>query len=168
LTKPDIALLQITAAVEQGVPAGVVLADAAYGNDSKFRNGLEALGVQYALGVQSTTTVWPAGSLPLAPQRYRGRGRPPKLLRRDAAHQPLAVRELALRLSPAAYRTVTWREGSAGMMRSRFAAVRVRAAHRDYWRAVPQPRTVVAHRMAQSQRRTCQVLAGQSPGHHAA
>ena len=137
LTKPDIALLQITAAVEQGVPAGVVLADAAYGNDSKFRNGLEALGLQYALGVQRTTTVWPAGSLPLAPQRYRGRGRPPKLLRRDAAHQPLAVRELALRLSPAAYRTVTWREGSAGMMRSRFAAVRVRAAHRDYWRAVP-------------------------------
>jgi SRSO17 transposase len=57
LTKPDIALLQITAAVEQGVPAGVVLTDAAYGNDSKFRHGLEALGLQYALGVQSTTTV---------------------------------------------------------------------------------------------------------------
>jgi SRSO17 transposase len=66
LTKPEIALRQITAAVAQGVPAGVVLADAAYGNDSKFRNGLEALGLQYALGVQSTTTVWPAGSLPLA------------------------------------------------------------------------------------------------------
>jgi SRSO17 transposase len=49
----------------------------------------------------------------------------------------VAVRELALRLSPAAYRTVTWREGSAGLMRSRFAAVRVRAAHRDYWQAVP-------------------------------
>src|ERR1700748_3628783 len=64
-------------------------------------------------------------------------GGPPKLLRRDAAHQPLAVRELALRLAPAAYRTVTWREGSAGMMRSRFAAVGVRAAHRDYWQAVP-------------------------------
>jgi SRSO17 transposase len=86
--------------------------------------------------VQSTTTVWPAGSLPLAPQRYCGRGRPPRLLRRDASHQPLAVRELALRLSPTAYRTVTWREGSAGLMRSRFAAVRVRAAHRDYWQAV--------------------------------
>jgi SRSO17 transposase len=137
LPKPELALEQITAAVEQGVPEGVVLADAAYGNDSKFRNRLEALGLKYALGVQSTTTVWPADSMPLAPPPYRGCGRRPKLLRRDAAHQPLAVRELALRLSPAVYRTVTWREGTAGMMRSRFAAVRVRAAHRDYWRTVP-------------------------------
>jgi SRSO17 transposase len=46
LTKPEIALEQITAAVEQGVPAGVVLADAGYGNDSKFREGLAALGVE--------------------------------------------------------------------------------------------------------------------------
>jgi SRSO17 transposase len=116
---------------------GVVLADAAYGNDSKFRNGLEALGLQYALAVQSTTSVWPEGSLPLGPRAYRGRGRPPKLLRRDSAHKPLAVRELAMRLSPAVYRTVSWRQGTAGTMRSRFAALRVRAAHRDYWQAVP-------------------------------
>jgi SRSO17 transposase len=131
LTKPEIAMRQITAAVEQGVPVGVVLADAAYGNDHKFRNEVEAL------GVQSTTTVWPEGSGPLAPPRYRGCGRAPKLLRRDGAHQPLAVRELALRLAPTAWRTVSWREGTAGMMRSRFAAVRVRAAHRDYEQAVP-------------------------------
>ena len=137
LTKPDLALLQITAAVEQGVPGGVVLADAAYGNDHKFRNGLEALGLQYVLGVQSTTTVWPEGSGPLAPPAYRGRGRPPTLLRRDATHQPLAAGKLALQLAPAVYRRVSWREGSGGMMRSRFAAVRVRVAHRDYWRAIP-------------------------------
>jgi SRSO17 transposase len=137
LTKPEIALEQITAAVEQGVPAGVVLADAAYGNDSQFRQGLEALGLEYIVGVQSTTTVWPEGNMPLAPPAYRGRGRPPRLLRRDAAHQPLAVGELALRLAPTVWRTVSWREGTAGMMRSRFAAVRVCAAHRDYWRTVP-------------------------------
>src|SRR5690242_21260928 len=59
LPKPEIALEQVTAAVEQGVPVGVVLADAAYGNDSKFRQGLEALGLQYVLGIQSTTTVGP-------------------------------------------------------------------------------------------------------------
>src|SRR5215469_13743745 len=116
------------AAVEQGV----VLADAAYGNDTKFREGLETLGLKYAVGVQSTTTVWPEGNMPLAAPAYRGCGRPPKLLRRDAAHQPLAVGELALRLGSTAWRTVSWREGSAGMMRSRFAALRVRGAHRDY------------------------------------
>ena len=137
MTKPDIALTQITAAVEQGVPVGEVLADAACSDDSKFRNGLEALGLQYVLGIQSTTTVWPEGSVPLAPRPYRGRGRPPKLLRRDPSHKPLAVRELALRLSPTVCRMVTWREGNAGMMRSRFTAVRVRAAHRDYWSSAP-------------------------------
>jgi SRSO17 transposase len=138
LTKPEIALRQITAAVEQGVPVGVVLADAAYGNDSKFRNGLETLGLQYVLGIQSTTTVWPEGGMPRQAPPYRGHGRPPRLRRRDGAHQqPLAVGKLALQLSPARYRTVTWREGSAGMMRSRFAAVRVRVAHRDYGRALP-------------------------------
>jgi SRSO17 transposase len=137
LTKPAIAMRQITAAVKQGVPVGVVLADAAYGNDSKFRNGLEALGLQYALGVQSTTTVWPEGSLPLAPPPSRSCGRPRKLLRRATSQKPLAVRELALRLAPTAYRTVSWREGTAGMLRSRFAAVRVRAAHRDAGQTVP-------------------------------
>jgi SRSO17 transposase len=137
LTKPEIAMRQITAAVKQGVPVGVVRADAAYGNDSKFRNGLEALGLQYALGVQSTTTVWPEGSLPLAPPPSRSCGRPRKLLRRATSQKPRAVRALALRLAPTAYRTVSWREGAAGMLRSRFAAVRVRTAHRSYRQAVP-------------------------------
>jgi len=74
LTKPDIALTQITAAVEQGVPVGEVLADAACSDDSKFRNGLEALGLQYVLGIQRTTAVWPEDSVPLQPYPYQGRG----------------------------------------------------------------------------------------------
>ena len=57
LTKPELALGQITAAVEQGVPVGVVLADAAYGNDSKFRQGLAALGLEYALGSMATGSI---------------------------------------------------------------------------------------------------------------
>jgi SRSO17 transposase len=66
LPKPETALAQITATVEPGVPGGVVLADAAYSNDSKFRQRLEALGLEYLLGVQSTITVWPEGTGPLA------------------------------------------------------------------------------------------------------
>jgi hypothetical protein len=38
----------------------------------------------------------------------------------------------------ARYRTVAWREGSAGTLRSRFAALRVRPAHRDILRATPR------------------------------
>src|SRR5579872_53881 len=71
LPKPEIALEQLTAAVEQGGPVGVVLADGAYGNDSKFRQGLEALGLQYVLGVQRTTTVWPEDRRPRVPAPYR-------------------------------------------------------------------------------------------------
>jgi len=62
-------------------------------------------------------------------------GRPPKLLRRDESHQPLSVKELALCLSPIDLRRVSWREGTRGTMRSRFAALRVRVAHRDYARS---------------------------------
>src|SRR5205807_9865508 len=36
-------------------------------------------------------------------------------------------------------RIVSWREGTRGVMRSRFAALRVRPAHRDYWRKEPHP-----------------------------
>jgi len=36
-TKPEIALAEIKRARERGVPEGVVLADAGYGNDTQFR-----------------------------------------------------------------------------------------------------------------------------------
>ena len=51
--------------------------------------------------------------------------------RRDAEHQPVKVEDLALGLPASAWKTVTWREGSAGQLTSRFARLRVRAAHRD-------------------------------------
>jgi SRSO17 transposase len=66
-------------------------------------------------------------------------GRPPRLLRRDKQHQPLTAKELALCLSATDLRRVSWREGTSGMMHSRFVALRVRAAHRDYWRKEPHP-----------------------------
>lgn len=37
------------------------------------------------------------------------------------------------------WRHVTWRTGADGELCSRFARVRVRPAHRDYWRAQPWP-----------------------------
>jgi SRSO17 transposase len=36
------------------------------------------------------------------------------------------------------WQTISWREGSAGALSSRVARVRVRAAHRDEWRAAPR------------------------------
>jgi hypothetical protein len=46
---------------------------------------------------------------------------------------------LALGLPPSAWKEVGWRQGCEGTLRSRFAAVRVRPAHRDYKRTEPYP-----------------------------
>jgi SRSO17 transposase len=138
-TKPEMALAQIKQALADGVRRGVVVADAAFGNDTKFRDGLTELKLQYAVGINPTTTVWPEGTGPLPPPAYAGMGRPPKRWRRSEKHQPLSVKELALALAQSKFRAVKWREGSRGQMRSRFCALRVRAAHRDYLREEPRP-----------------------------
>jgi SRSO17 transposase len=131
-TKPEIALEQITAACAAGLPHGVVLMDAGYGNNSELRADITALGLTYVAGILSTTTVWAPGTGPLPAKAWTGRGRPPKLLQRDSEHQPISVKELALSLPKCAWRSIKWREGSAEWLSSRFARIRVRAAHHDY------------------------------------
>src|SRR3954451_10610649 len=79
------------------------------------------------------------GCAPLPPKPWSGRGRPPKLIRRDNEHQPISVKALALALEQAAWSETAWREGAVDRLTSRFARVRVRAAHRDYWLGEPRP-----------------------------
>ena len=138
-TKPAIALAQIHAAVKQDVPQAPVLADAGYGTDTRFREEITELGLRYIVGIMSSVSVWRPGQAPLAKRKWKGTGRPTKLLRRDQDHQPLAVKALALSLPTSAWKTITWRQGTKQNLRSRFAAVRVRPAHRDYWRNEPHP-----------------------------
>jgi SRSO17 transposase len=136
-TKPQIALEQIRRALADGLPPGVVLGDAAYGVDTDFRTALTASSVSYVLGVPSTLGVWPPGCGPLPPKPGSGKGRRPTLQRRDDAHQPVSAKDLALTLPASAWQTVSWRAGSQGELSGRFAAVRVRSSHRDYWRSEP-------------------------------
>ena len=138
-TKPEIALQQIRKAVEQEIAVGVVLADAGSGNGTPFRTTLTQLGLTYVVGIESSTTVWAPGQQPLpAPPRKPGRGATPKRLQRDADHQPISVKQLALGLPSSAWKDIVWRPGSQETLRSRFAAVRVRPAHRDEKRTVPR------------------------------
>lgn len=138
-TKPEIALDQIRAAAEAGLPPGVILMDAGYGTDTRLRTSIAALGFRYIAGILSNTSVWAHGREPLPPKPWSGRGRPPKLMRRDGEHQPTLVKALALALAPEMWTEISWREGTAGRLTSRFARVRVRAAHRDYWLGEPRP-----------------------------
>jgi SRSO17 transposase len=136
-TKPQIALDQIRQAVEEDIPRGVVVADAGYRNDGQFRSGITGLGLKYVVGVQSSITVWKPGTEPLPPLPRKPMGRPSRLLRRDKDHQPVSAKELALSLPKDSWTSVNWRQGTRQKLRSRFAAVRVRPAHRDYWQAEP-------------------------------
>jgi SRSO17 transposase len=138
-TKPAIALQQMRAAIEQGVPQAPVVADAGYGTDTQFREALGELGLPYVVGIMSSVSIWKPGQAPLSKAKWKGMGRPTKLLRRDSRHQPIAVKELAHSLSASAWKTVTWRPGTKQSLRSRFAAVRVRPGHLDYWRSEPHP-----------------------------
>jgi SRSO17 transposase len=139
-TKIEIALDQIRAAAAAGLPRGVVLIDAGYGPHSDLRSAITALGLPYAVGILSNTTVWPPGTGPLPPKPYTpGRGSPTKLLRRDAEHRPVSIKDLAFSLPARAWRTITWREGTNEPLRSRFARLRIHIAHRDFERSEPWP-----------------------------
>jgi SRSO17 transposase len=138
-TKPQIALDQIKRARERGVPTGVVLADAGYGNDTKFREQLTDWQMSYVAGIQSSVTVWRPGEHPKPAPKRKGMGRPPKLLQRDPEHQPVTVKDLALSLPMDVWKNISWRQGVRKKLASRFTALRVRPAHRDYWRAEPHP-----------------------------
>jgi SRSO17 transposase len=80
-TKPEIALGLLKQACGAGVPRGMVLADAGYGSDTKFRDEVTALGFQYVMGIGPGATAWAPGTAPLPPKEWTGKGRPPTRLR---------------------------------------------------------------------------------------
>ena len=137
-TKPEIALAQIRAALAQGVPTGVVLADAGYGHSSGFRDQLAQLALDYIVGVQGTLSIWPPDMTPV--RKEAGRGPRPTRVRRGGDDAPVVkVRDLAVELPAKSWQTVRWREGVAQPLSSRFAAVRVRPAQGDNRRSEPRP-----------------------------
>src|SRR6266705_5422018 len=116
-TKPVIALGQIRQALADGVTTAPVLADAAYGDETKFREQLSELGLPYVVGVRGRTTVWRPGETPLPAKPGSGLGRPRKLLRRDRKHQPVSVQQVALSLPAKDWRAVSWRQGTKQKLR---------------------------------------------------
>lgn len=138
-TKWQVAIEQIRRLREEGLPPAPGVADAGYGVITEFRDHLTVMHVPYVVGTTGETSVWPPDRGPRRPKPSRRRGRPQTRLQRSARHQPMSVNRLAMRLPSAAWRTVTWREGTRGAVRSRFARLRVRPAHRDERRAEPRP-----------------------------
>jgi hypothetical protein len=105
-TKPQIALAQLRAALVACVAPGVVLMDASYGTNSALRAGIGALALTYVAAILPTVKVRAVAD----------------------PDERVSAKELALGLPKHAWRTITWRDGSADPLRSRFARVRVRTA----------------------------------------
>ena len=127
-TKPQIALQQLRHLISEGAPRHCVLADAGYGIDYAFRQGLTDLGLDYVVGITSAVVVWPPGVEPLPPKPYSGMGRPPVVPRRTAKRQPVNVKTLAQGLPDSAFQNISWCEGTNERLTGRFAALRVRCA----------------------------------------
>jgi SRSO17 transposase len=109
-TKWQIALEQIRGACAAGVPRGAVLMDADYGRSSALRAGISAEGLTYVAAVPTTVKVRRVCDDDAAPEAR------------------LSVKQLALRLPKHAWRTVSWREGTNKVLRSRFARVQVQTS----------------------------------------
>lgn len=106
-------------------PPRVVFADAAYGTKAAFRAALTELGLGYVLSVRFDVTAHSIDAVPEAPARKGCNGCWPQPRYCQA---PLSVAAHAAGLGRDAFTEVTWRQGSRGPMRSRFAALRVRPA----------------------------------------
>ncbi|AHE52369.1 IS701 family transposase [Sphingomonas sanxanigenens] len=139
-SKTGIALDQLAAAIAQGLPPGVVLADAGYGGAADFRQGVTDLGLAYAVAIRPITNVWRPGEAPPPRSRTHRRGpRPGEQKLPKHAHQPVQVKALALELPDSAWQTVTCRQGSSEPLGGRFAFLRLCCANGDGLRANPSP-----------------------------
>lgn len=121
------ALSLIDDALASGIRRHVVLGDSAFGDVTEFREQLTERGLPYLLHAQGSLVVWPPETAFAVPKRRVNKGARPKLEQPPSGTKPLSLSGLAAQLD---YRRVTWREGSRGKQSSRFAAVRVRTAHR--------------------------------------
>ena len=120
-TKPEIALAEIDRVTAAGVRFGCVLADAGYVLSAPFRHGLTERNLAWAVGIPRHLKVYPVGVQLIWPVAKRGRPR--------RRHVPdilsIPAEEM---LADATWQTVSWRTGTKGKLKARFAAVRVRTA----------------------------------------
>jgi SRSO17 transposase len=124
-TKPELALALVDRARAWGVPFAFVVADAGYGDNPTFLQGLESRQIAYVVGVSSTFGVrlpdevrTAALVLPSRPQR-RGQPKKPRPAPLYAAQAVLTA------LSEDRWQPITWREHDDVVLRKQFVAVRV-------------------------------------------
>ncbi len=101
-----------------GMTPPTVVADAAYGTNAHLRAALAGRGLAYVLAIRANVTAHPFDAEPVAPDRNGAVGCWPQPRYRDPAP---SVAALAAGLGQQAFTSLTWRQGSRGELRSRFA-----------------------------------------------
>ena len=127
--KWEIALPLVDLQLQAQVPRAPILGDAGYGQVAAFREGLTERGFRYVLGTTGAERIWPPGWAPLPPGTKPpgpGRTRIENHLRQNPAIPDLTVKEFAMALPQDAWQERSWREGTNGLLQSRFAMRRVR------------------------------------------
>lgn len=126
--KWELAVEMIDELASWGLHPPLICADAGYGEVGYFRTALTERGIPYVVQVKSSTSAHLADAVFEIPG-YAGRGRPPV----QASYQsdPVQAKNLAQTLGEDAFKQVSWRQGSKGLMSSRFTAARVRPANRN-------------------------------------
>jgi SRSO17 transposase len=120
-TKLEIALAEIDRLIAAGVDFGTVLADAGYGLSASFRQGLSERKLTWAVGIKGHQKVYAVDVALVWP--HAGRGRP----RKRPVPDVLSVSAETM-LAGVPWTKLSWRTGTKGPLKARFAAVRVRVA----------------------------------------
>lgn len=127
-TKPQLAAGLIERAASWEIPRAPVLGDEAYGKNTELRSRLNDAGVQYVLSLNADAGVYDADTVFSVPERRPGsRGPAPSALVAD--RQPRQVADLAATVSTEDFQTLVYRTRDGQDVGSRFAMLRVIAAH---------------------------------------
>src|SRR5260370_26973457 len=109
-----------------GLADRIVLSDAAYGDATEFRDGLETRGLPYSVGISSALGVWTRPPTATVPARHSGRGAP--ATRYDYGKQrPISVLEADRKAKGG--KVSRWRPGTNGWLESRLLAVQAPPSH---------------------------------------
>lgn len=127
--KWELALEMIDELRAWGVIPPLVCADAGYGEIGYFRTGLTERAIPYVVQIKSSTSLHDAAAVFEMPAPTGKRGRPFTTASYQSA--PVQARAYAEELPAGLFDRVSWRQGSKGVMTSRFAAARVRPANRN-------------------------------------
>ena len=143
-TKPALGGELIARAAGWKIRRAPVLGDQAYGNDAKLRAGLHGDGIDYVLSVGGACDVYDHATRFAVPPRKRGsRGPAPSTQRTE--DDPASIKDLIAGLDQTAWQTVCFRDADGQQLVSRFAFVRVIAAHPvDRDRQAPREEWLIA------------------------